>query len=286
MKSNRRQFITTLGLSAAALSSGLPAWALDKKQNKLEKIGFISGIVSNALRADWKGNLEKISRMGYTEMEMGGHYGESVTEFKGFCKSLNIFPFAGGSTLVNMVKDPERQIAKELEMGKEYWICYWPWQTPDKQIITKDEVKVAAEELNKLGNICKKEGIKFCWHNHALEFENKTDEGMVYDVLMKNTDADTVKAQLDIYWVYKGGYDPVKVLKKYPGRVEILHVKDMDNTTEKSFACPGSGIIDFRPVFREACNQGIRHHIVEKDNERNGLECLESSANYLKNLRF
>lgn len=286
MKTNRRQFITTLGLSAAALSAGLPAWAYDKKRIKLEQIGFISGIVSNALRADWKGNLEKISRMGYTEMEMGGYYGESVAEFKSFCKSLNISPFAGGSTLVNMVKDPERQIAKELEMGKEYWVCYWPWQTPDKQIINKDEIKPAVDELNKLGAICKKEGIKFCWHNHALEFENKTDEGMVYDIIMKNTDPDTVKSQLDIYWVYKGGGDAVKVLKKYPGRVDILHVKDMDNTAEKSFACPGSGIIDFRPVFREASDQGVRHYIVEKDNERNGMECLASSANYLKNVRF
>jgi sugar phosphate isomerase/epimerase len=103
---------------------------------------------------------------------------------------------------------------------------------------------------------------------------------------MKNTDPKTVKTELDLYWVLKGGGDPVECLKKYPGRYKILHVKDMDNTPEKSFACPGSGIIDFRPIFREAWGQGVRHYIVERDNELNGIECLRGSAEYLKNLKF
>jgi len=103
---------------------------------------------------------------------------------------------------------------------------------------------------------------------------------------MKNTDPKTVKTELDIYWVQKGGGDTLKCLKKYPGRYDILHVKDMDATSEKSFACPGSGVIDFRPIFREAWDQGVRHYIVEKDGEKNGIECLKSSAEYLKNVRF
>jgi len=103
---------------------------------------------------------------------------------------------------------------------------------------------------------------------------------------MKNTDQKTVKTELDIYWVQKGGGNTLECLKKYPGRFDILHVKDMDSTPEKSFACPGSGMIDFRPIFREAWDQGVRHYIVEKDGEQNGIECLQSSANYLKKLRF
>lgn len=285
MNTNRRQFITTLGLATAGFASGLPAQALEKKADRLEKIGFISGIVDNFLKEDWKGTLEKLARQGYTEMEFGNFMGNSAAEFKAVCKSLGINPFAGGSAMTDMLKDTDKKIAEALETGKEYWICYWPW-LGDAKNITADEAKIAADNLNKLGAACKKGGIRFCWHNHNWEFQKATTEGLPFDILMKNTDPQAIKTELDIYWVQKGGGNPLECLKKYPGRIEILHVKDMDATPEKSFACAGSGIIDFRPIFREACDQGIRHFIVEKDGEKNGIECLKSSAEYLKNLRF
>lgn len=285
MNTNRRQFITTLGLSAIGLSAGIPTWALEKKATQLDKIGFISGIVDNFLKADWKGTLEKLAKQGYSEMETGNYIGSSLAEFKAVCKSLGIDVFAGGSSMAEMMKEPEKKINDALEMGKKYWVCYWPWLS-DAKNITADEAKTAADSLNKLGEAARKGGIKFCWHNHNWEFEKPTAEGLPFDILMKNTDPKTVTMKLDVYWVRKGGGDPVECLKKYPGRCEILHVKDMDATPEKSFTCPGSGIIDFRPVFREACDQGVRHYIVEKDGEKNGIECLKSRAEYLKNLRF
>jgi sugar phosphate isomerase/epimerase len=285
MNTNRRQFITTLGLSAIGFSAGIPTWALENKTDRLEKIGFISGIVDNFLKDDWKGTLEKLAKQGYSEMETGNYIGSSLAEFKAVCKSLGIDVFAGGSSMAEMMKEPEKKINDALEMGKKYWVCYWPWLS-DAKNITADEAKTAADNLNKLGEACRKGGIKFCWHNHNWEFEKPTSEGLPFDILMKNTDKQTVKTELDIYWVQKGGGNTLECLKKYPGRYEILHVKDMDATAEKSFACPGSGIIDFRPIFREAWTQGVLHYIVEKDGEKNGIECLKSSAEYLKNLRF
>jgi sugar phosphate isomerase/epimerase len=55
---------------------------------------------------------------------------------------------------------------------------------------------------------------------------------------------------------------------------------------EEDFACPGSGIIDFPSVFSEAADQGITHYFVERDNVKDGLECLKTSAVYLKKLNF
>ncbi len=285
MNTNRRQFISTIGLSAIGLSAGIQVWSAERKQIQLEKIGFISGIVDNFMKEDWKGTLEKLAKQGYTEMEFGDYLGNSASEFKSVCKSLGINPFAGGSSMADMLKDTDKKIAEAIETGKEYWVCYWPWLSDAKKI-SADEAKTAADSLNKLGAACKKGGIKFCWHNHNWEFEKATTEGLPFDILMKNTDPQTVKTELDIYWVKKGGGDPLECLKKYPDRIKILHVKDMDATPEKSFACPGSGIIDFRPIFREAWDQGIRHYIVEKDGEKNGVECLKSSAEYLRNLKF
>jgi sugar phosphate isomerase/epimerase len=91
---------------------------------------------------------------------------------------------------------------------------------------------------------------------------------------------------MDIYWVKKGGGDPLEMLKKYSGRIKMLHVKDMAEGPEQDFICPGSGIIDFAPIFKEAKKQGVKHYIVERDKEPNGIWCLESSGEFLRNLKF
>lgn len=112
------------------------------------------------------------------------------------------------------------------------------------------------------------------------------EEGLPFDYLMANTDENLVQCEMDIYWVKKGGGDPLDVLKQYAGRIPVLHVKDMAAGEEQDFACPGSGIIDFGPIFAEATRQGIQHYFVERDNVPDGMACLESSSEYLKNLRF
>jgi sugar phosphate isomerase/epimerase len=91
---------------------------------------------------------------------------------------------------------------------------------------------------------------------------------------------------MDLYWVKKGGGDPLVVMKKYPGRFPILHVKDMAPGDAMDFECPGSGIIDFPSLFREAHNQGIKHYMVERDNVPDGIACLRSAAEYLKAVTF
>lgn len=112
------------------------------------------------------------------------------------------------------------------------------------------------------------------------------EEGLPFDYLMNHTDKNLVKCEMDIYWVQKGGADPVQTLRKYKDRYRIMHVKDMAPGTEKDFACPGTGIIDFPSVFSEAADQGIDHYFVERDNVVNGMDCLKTSAGYLKNIRF
>jgi sugar phosphate isomerase/epimerase len=84
----------------------------------------------------------------------------------------------------------------------------------------------------------------------------------------------------------QGGTDPVKTLQKYRGRYPLIHLKDMAPGDEQTFACPGSGIIDFLEVLSEAVDQDIKHYFVEQDNVVDGLACLESAAVYLKSLRF
>ncbi len=280
----RRNFIRTGALATAGILSLNPLTCLAAEGNsRLKKFGFISGIANDAMKADWKGTLKKAVEFGFTELEGGSNYAGSPQEFVNYCKEIGIKPIASGSDLAQMTKEPQKLFDQQNELGMEYIVCYWPWIGGGPFML--DDCKKSAEMLNELGTKAKQNGLIFCWHNHDKEF-HEMEDGMPFDYLMKNTDPKLVHCEMDIYWVKKGGADPLAMLKKYKGRFPILHIKDMAEGVEQDFICPGSGIINFAPIFKEAKKQDIEHYIVERDNEPDGIGCLRSSAGFLKNLRF
>ena len=280
----RRNFIKTSVFASAGILVANPLLTLAAEgKNKLEKFGFISGIAGAAMKEDWKGTLKKAVEFGFTEIEGGARSAGSPKEFLTYCNEIGITPIASGASLDPLLKESQRYFDEHNELKMKYLVCYWPWLGGGPFML--DDCKKSAEMLNELGSKAKVNGLQLLWHNHDKEF-HKMEEGLPFDYLMENTDPDLVGCEMDIYWVKKGGGDPLKTLKKYKGRIPILHVKDMAPGEKQDFICPGSGIIDFGPIFKEANKQGIEHYIVERDNEPDGIGCLKSSGEFLRNIRF
>jgi sugar phosphate isomerase/epimerase len=283
MMYSRRKFLQMSALSGASfwMLPGLIQAAPAGK--KLEKFGFISGIIGKELLSDWKAALKQSVQYGFTEIETGKYLGESAPEFMAFCKSIGLTPVVGGVPFTSDRSELNKNLDNLAELGIRYAVVYWPWTGSGPFML--EDCKKSADTMNKMGAICNERGMAFTWHNHNKEFVTM-EKGMPFDFLMENTDKSLVSCEMDIYWVAKGGADPLQVLKKYSGRIPILHVKDMAPGEAMDFACPGSGIIDFPAVFREADKQGIEHYFVERDNVPDGLECLRTSGEYLRNIRF
>jgi sugar phosphate isomerase/epimerase len=280
----RRDFIrTSIFAGAGVLAAGQFLSMAGEGKNKLKKFGFISGIVEEAMKADWKGTLKKAVEFGFTEIEGGNDFASSPKEFLAYCTEIGIKAIASGTSLDPLMKEPQKYFDQFNELKLKYAVVYWPWMGGGP--FKLDDCKKSAEMLNELGAKASATGLKLLWHNHNKEFQ-AMEEGLPFDYLMANTDPKLVNCEMDIYWVKKGGADPLEFLKKYAGRIQILHVKDMAAGTEQDFICPGRGIIDFAPIFAEAKKQGIEHYFVERDNEPNGIGCLKSSGEFLKNIRF
>jgi sugar phosphate isomerase/epimerase len=280
----RRKFVQTLTAAAAITIGENPLFASGSENTrKLKNIGYIEGIIGKELDGDWKAVLRETVKYGYTEIEIGRFLGESAKTFLKDCNDLGIKPIAGGTVFSKNMDELKKSLDDLNDLGLKYAVIYWPWLVGGP--FTLQDCENTVEILNKSGEVCKNQGLVLCWHNHNKEFI-PMEQGLPFDYLMKNTDKDLVKCELDIYWVRKGGADPVRILKNYEGRCSILHVKDMAQGPEQDFACPGSGIIDFPSVFSEAANQGINHYFVERDNVVNGMECLKTSAEYLKKVSF
>jgi sugar phosphate isomerase/epimerase len=106
-----------------------------------------------------------------------------------------------------------------------------------------------------------------------------------YDVLLKATDKQLLKMELDLYWATKAGHDPLALFKAHPGRFPLWHVKDMDKTEKKDFTEVGNGVIDFKKIFAARQLAGLQYYFVEQDRTPGDpFNSIKQSIGYLKDL--
>jgi sugar phosphate isomerase/epimerase len=285
----RRDFLnSSLAGTAGVLAFPSLISSCTTNHDPLHDFGLITNVVQTLMVEDHRNTMTMLAEMGYKYLEFGGTFGESPAELKQFMDGIGLIPLAGGSSISAMLGDGLKQsIEGCLEMNKRYLICYWPWMDGGENP-TMDQVKFAVEEFQKMGEECNRNGLRFAFHNHEKEFK-VLDGQVIYDYILEETDPELVTMEVDLYWAYKGGIDIRDYFKRYPGRFELVHIKDSyQSDNMQSFACAGSGLIDFPDLLSYREVAGFKHLIVEHDKPapENELECARSSINYLKSLKF
>ena len=286
MNTTRRDFLKQSVLVSALVSTGiLPSCS--NGVHKIRELGLIGGVIRDEIEKDYEATLRKVAGIGYKYYEFGNYLGPSPEQFKSFLKDIGLVPLAGGTSMAQMIREDElkKAIESALALDKKYLVCYWPWLDggENKEL---DDFKVASERLNKIGETCNEMGIRFAFHNHDKEFVPVEGYRWGYEVILRETDPERVSMQLDLYWILKGGGDPLVLFEEYPGRYELFHVKDMEDSQEKLYTCPGYGTIDFKSIFAKSKQAGVKYYIVEIDRHPEPMKCIEDSYNYLINLRF
>ena len=289
---NRREFLKISGVGslgvmlfgAAGCSTGV---AIDRKSYG---IGLQLYSIRDAMTADVPGTLKKVSDIGYKNLELasyseGKFYGYAPAEFKKMVSDLGMVPFSSHSQVesASITLDKAKLMADaHAELGVKY--CVKPWiEEVDRNI---ESYKKMIADCNEVAKILKGVGIQFGYHNHNFEFANINGVVPYYDIFLPEMDADLITMELDLFWASKAGQDPIAMFKKYPGRFQLLHFKDMMTnqppffTVIKDDICSvGAGVIDFKKILESKDIAGAKYIIVEDDNQGNGkpFEGIETS---------
>lgn len=285
----RRDFLNhaLTGTAGIALMPSMLT-ACNPAHDPLHDFGLITNVVQNMMVSDHRHTMKLLAEMGYKYLEFGGTYRELPAELLRFMDGIGLIPLAGGTNIAGLLGDGLKQSIEEcLEMNKKYLVCYWPWMDGGENP-TMDQVKFAVDEFQGIGDKCNEAGVRFAFHNHDMEFK-KLEDQVIYDYILEHTEEALVTMELDLYWAHKGGGDVREYFEKYPGRFEILHVKDSYDIPDRlSFACVGSGIIDFQEIFSYRDLGGFKHLVVEHDNPGEAYEedCARSSIEHLNSLTF
>jgi len=289
MNYKRRDFLrlsSNLALGLAIAPAACKLMSKEEEAKTLSKFGLQLYTLRDDLPKDPKGILQQVASFGYKQIEgyegaQGLFWGMSNTDFKKYMDDLGM-EFISSHCDIN--KDFEQKAAEAAAIGMKYLIC--PYKGPQKSL---DDYRKIADEFNAKGEICKKNGIRFAYHNHDYTF--KQQEGQFpQDVLMKGTDPALVDFEMDIYWVVTAGQDPEEWLKRYKDRFRACHVKDRTkNATEAADSCTlGVGSIDFAKILKTAKKTGMQYYIVEQEKYAGTtpLEATKDDAEYMKKLKF
>jgi sugar phosphate isomerase/epimerase len=291
MNYQRRDFLKL----SAALGAGIAFGPLSgcsstgKAQSTINNnFGLQLYTLRDDLPKDPKGVLTQIASFGYKELEgyegpQGLYWGMKNTEFKSFLDGLGMKLVASHC---NTRQDFERKAAEAGAIGVKYLIE--PYLGAQKSL---DDYKRAAERFNQSGEICKRNGLRFAYHNHDYSF--KPVEGQLpQDVMMQNTNKDLVDFEMDIYWVVNAGQDPEAWFRKYKDRFRLVHVKDrqrgVGDTSKNVSVVLGTGSINFPQILKTGAENGVKHFMVEQEayEGTTPLAAVKANADYMKSFRF
>ncbi|SDL95866.1 TIM barrel protein [Siphonobacter aquaeclarae] len=284
MNPSRRQFLKWSGAAVAGLSVtdllAAPASSIslqlysvrdDMKKNPIETLKGVA-----------KAGYKLVEHAGYTD---GKFYGMSPKEFKAVLTSLGLSMPSGHTVLApqmliggSFFNDQWKKTVEDAAfLGQKYVIS--PWM-PEDVYKTPDDLKRFMETFNKAGRLCQQQGMKFGYHNHEFEVGKFKDGQVIFDVMLQHTDPKLVTFEMDVAWITAPGSDPVAWFKKYPGRFELLHMKDLkkDAKAHHGYVSTeiGDGIVRFADILKNRKLAGAKYLVVEQEDygSKTPLECI------------
>lgn len=290
----RRNFIggaaALAAVSSAKFSYGMP-------------LGLAPGIQLYSIRQqmaqDLEGALAGVREAGFLEVESAALPKKPAAEIRKALDNAGLKCVSSHRSFVDVTRDLDATTEFEKTIGVSYIICPGPGRRNPPAPGTKagppsiDDWKYNAEEFNKTGEKLKRAGITFGYHNHWIEFK-PLDGKVPYEELLNLCKPDKMTFEMDLGWVKVAGQDPVALMKKYPNRFSMFHVKDFHLPSNISYATHdeakvtelGRGSIDYRPIFAQAAeNQKITHAFVEQEEfDIPWMDSLKVDADYMKKL--
>ncbi|MEI3796736.1 MULTISPECIES: sugar phosphate isomerase/epimerase family protein [unclassified Chitinophaga] len=281
MSISRRNFLLKGSLAIAGtalLSKDLLAATVRKPV-----LGIQLYSIRDDMKKDPSGTLKQLAAMGYKNVEHAGYskrkfYGYSAKEFKKLLDDLGLLMPSGHTVMGKQHWDAAKNdftdewkytVEDAAIVGQHYVISPWLDESLRKNY---DDFKAYMDVFDKSGALCKKSGMKFGYHNHDFEFSQQLNGQKIFDLILQNTDPSLVAQQLDIGNMYHAGGIALDIIKQYPGRFELMHVKDEIKTDKGEMGGKyestvlGKGIIPVKEVIDLGKKSGgTKHFIIEQE---------------------
>lgn len=252
-----------------------------------QEVGLQLYSLRNQFKKDVTGSLDIIASWGITKLEGGGTYGMSMEDFQKELADRKLSVVSVGAGFEDLEKNPQKVIDNAKAFGATYVMCAWVPHDDNKWDL--EETRHATEVFNTAGKLLKENGLVLAYHPHGYEFRPYKD-GTLFDYMAEN--ATDFTFELDVYWAHHGGGDPLAIMKKYPRKITLLHLKDMEHGVKgnntghedvETNVVLGTGQVDIKGTVLEAQKLGIEYMFIEDESSR-VVEQVPESLEFLEGL--
>lgn len=235
----------------------------------------------NELEQDFPGVLRELKRMGWHAVQISGLRGYQPEEISEVLKETGL-SVAGMHVSLELINNELPEVLRQAELfsTKDLVVPFLP-----ETLRTELGYRLVKSNLNELARKLKRMGYTLSYHNHDFEFATTVEGKDALSFILEPAEDNDILAEIDVYWVKKTGRDPLTYIQSYGGRMPIIHLKDMTDDEEATFAEIGTGVIDFLPILRWGEANGINWYAVEQDVcKRPPLESLAISLDNLRRM--
>lgn len=230
--------------------------------------------VKDFTEKDFIGTIKKTAGFGYTGVEFAGYGGLTAVELKNLLEQTRLTAHSTHVGYENLISNLDAEIKYAKIAGIKRIVC------PYADIRTKEDTLKLSGEFREIIEKCKANGLGFAYHNHAHEFVTEDGEFLL-DILFKNTPG--LDMELDVYWVAYAGVNVIDYMKKFNGRLPLIHLKEM--AADKTNVDIGKGILDFVDIIRTARDLGTKVFIVEQESsEIDSMTSAKCNVEYLSEM--
>ncbi|GAA1617802.1 sugar phosphate isomerase/epimerase family protein [Actinoplanes couchii] len=283
---------TALGSTAPAAAGGGSHGAGGRVPR--DQISVQLYTLRNQLGINLETTFTELAAIGYRRVEHAGFVGRTAAQFRAALNNAGLKATSGHAGIPQPwnAETWKRTLDDAAIVGNKYIVHPYFGTGANGPIRDAAVYQAFAADLNKAGELARRAGLSFGYHNHHNEFLRQSGTSRTgFDILTGETDERLVHLEVDLYWAWRGAADPIDLIEKNRRRIKQVHVKDMD--VNSAFADPGTGLIDFERIFRRAKEAGLIEYIVERDDAgsppRTPAQALDTARvgyQYLSGLRF
>ncbi|MFM9841010.1 MAG: sugar phosphate isomerase/epimerase family protein [Cyclobacteriaceae bacterium] len=255
-----------------------------------QEIGLQLYSLRDQFPKDVPGTMALVKSWGIKEVELAGTYGLPTEDFKKMLAQNNLIVIGTGAEFEKLASDPQTVANEAKLLGAKYVVCFWiPHVEND---FTLEEAEKAVSVFNAAGKVIKENGLSLCYHAHGFEFRPYQKETL-FDYLVKSLDANYVNFEMDVFWINHAGQSPVALLKEYPNRFLLMHLKDRKPGTlgnlngradVETNVVLGRGDVGIAAIMKVAKKAGVKHFFIEDESLRSQQQ-IPLSLDFLRGLK-
>ncbi len=222
---------------------------------------------------DLEGALATVAKIGYKYVEFAGFFGHSAEEVNAMLDKYGLTVSGTHSSWTDLRDNFEATVAFHKAIGNKNYII------PGADLSTSEKLSEFIDVMNVAQPKLEAEGITLGYHNHSHEFIPTAEGYLIHDEIAKRTN---IPFEIDTYWVYNAGLDPVAMLEKYKDRIKCIHIKD---GFEGGKGMPlGKGSAPVKAVYEKAKELGFVMVVESETLTPTGADEAKVCFEYLKSI--